>query len=320
MASETKEVREFDEIDFDIDAVSGVSSTENVRASRPDRAATVEVLDSEVIGSENRSPVFKLLSNPILPELKHEPRARLMMQSPTRLYFYWSVGHGSYEALRNGIGDLAGYILAFRLLNISRGSEEVHAVDPEGSWWFEAEPNTEYKAEVGFYSVSRPFVRILFSNTIATPRKSPSPRSSNESQWAVTTHEFAQVLDASGFEEDAYDVIGAGTAEGLSTALSKHLGMTSDDISRFEDSELRRALDALAGGSTLEDLKWKITAELYALLEKHIEKLSVSRIRNDLQIMGGSAREDIESFTSIGGSLVRIPRPRFRPISSINIP
>jgi len=318
MASETKELREFDEIDFDIDAVSGVSSTENVKADRRQVAiVSADAPETAQPENENRSPIFKLLSKPVLPELKHEPRARLMMQSPTRLYFYWSVGHGSYEALRSGIGDMAGYSLAFRLTNMTRGSEEIHAIDPEGSWWFGVEPNTEYRAEVGFYSVSRPFVRVLFSNTISTPRKSPSPRSSNESQWAVTTYEFAQVLDASGFEEDAHDVIETGTGEGLSLTFSKHLGIPSIDTWRFEEAELRRALEELASGLMLEDLKWKITAELYALLEKHREKLSASAIRDDLRVVAGN---DLETFTAIGGSLVRIQRSRLRPISSVNIP
>jgi len=44
--------------------------------------------DTEI---EVYSPVFKELASPKLPELSRENRAKLLMQSPNQLFFYWSV-------------------------------------------------------------------------------------------------------------------------------------------------------------------------------------------------------------------------------------
>src|SRR6478609_5415833 len=96
------EAGEFDAITFDIDAVSSGSSGEGFSA-RPERLAdTRDTVPTPV--DETASPVFKLLARPTLPELKHETRARLMMQSPTRLFFYWSVARRSFQALHKTLG------------------------------------------------------------------------------------------------------------------------------------------------------------------------------------------------------------------------
>jgi len=54
------------------------------------------------------SPVFKALAEPVLPELKRENRARLMMQTPTELYFYWTIRENPYQLLRQAFGNDTG--------------------------------------------------------------------------------------------------------------------------------------------------------------------------------------------------------------------
>ena len=300
---------------FDIDARDAGSSGEAFSVRPPPRALseTAEALD------ESASPIFKLLSRPDLPELKHETSARLMMQSPTRLYFYWSVSSHSFQALRTTIGDNVGdYRLALRLLDLTHETEEVYSVEREGNWWFNVQPDTEYRAEVGFYSASRPFVRVLFSNTIVTPRKSPSPRSAAEAQWAVTTHKFAELLDASGFEADAFDVRSDEYTDEIASRFAEHVGVERSKIDAVDETELRRALGLLATGSPIEDLKFKITAELYALLQEHLAQLSAGSIRTQLGVTDKDSIE-FETFSAVGGSLVNIPRRRFRPVSSSNL-
>jgi hypothetical protein len=307
------EAKEFDEITFDIDLAAGGSSGEAFsarpgRLNDPPDSATTAV-------DETASPVFKLLARPKLPELKHETRARLMMQSPTRLFFYWSVVRGSFQALHKTLGGETGdYTLALRLLNLTTEAEEVHAVEAEGSWWFNAEPDNEYRAEIGFYSATRPFVRILFSNSITTPRKSPSPHSASESRWAITTHTFAEVLEASGFEEDAFEVIG----QDLSSAFARHVSIDTNELAGFDLEELRRALAFLASGMPIADLKWKVTAELYALLEAHLAKLSALAIEKNIGVTASAGEPEFETFSAVGGSLVNFPRRRYRPVSSMH--
>ena len=42
-------------------------------------------------------PVFRELALPKLPDLGHTARARLLMQTPNRLFFYWSLGSNPFQ-------------------------------------------------------------------------------------------------------------------------------------------------------------------------------------------------------------------------------
>ena len=136
------------------------------------------------------SPVFKALSEPVLPKLERENRARLMMQTPTELYFYWSVRENPYQVLRKAFGDDTGsYTLTIKLTNLNTGEEELHPAEAEGNWWFHVEPNGKYEAEIGFYAPNRPYFRVIYSNTIETPRRAPSPRPATEAVWTVSANQ-----------------------------------------------------------------------------------------------------------------------------------
>ncbi|MFN0140772.1 MAG: DUF4912 domain-containing protein, partial [Pyrinomonadaceae bacterium] len=157
------------------------------------------------------SPAFEALADVKLPELQRDNRARLLMQSPTKLYFYWSTKANPWHQLKNVFpDDLGGYVLALKLKNITRDSELIHQCEATGNWWFDVEPDCEYQAEIGFYAVNRPYFRVIYSNTITTPRRSPSTRPATEARWTVSATKFAEVLDASGFSRDAADVAMAG--------------------------------------------------------------------------------------------------------------
>jgi hypothetical protein len=307
--------------DFDIDAHAAASSGEAFSARVEAAAPSTQKGSSGKSPAGELSPIFEILAQPQLPELGHdEARARLMIQSPTRLYFYWSIGAEAYQSLKSVVRDIEGYQLALRLLNLESESEEIYAIEPEGSWWFTVAPGAEYRAEVGFYSTSRPFVRVLFSNTVATPRKSPSPRSASESRWAVTTHAFAEVLDASGFEEDAVDVIRSEQpAMDLRSRFAYQMKIDRLELDQVGDAELIAALEHLSAGAPIEDLKWRVGAVLFAILQAGMSKLTADAIEGDVGLAGQADATDYRPFTAVGGSLVNFPRRRYRPVSSINI-
>ena len=100
--------------------------------------------------------------------------------------------------------------------------------------------------------------------------------------------------------------------------VASRIGVDRKEFDRFELEELRRALAWLAAGLPIVDLKWKISAELYTLLEAHLAKLSAASIRETLGI-AESETEQYERLTAVGGSLINIPKRRFRPISSLDV-
>ncbi len=309
------------------------------------KAAAVPTLDvtHELAAAEpgvEVSPVFKALADVALPELKRENRARLQMQTPTRLYFYWSLRDDPWSRLRAVFGsDLGSYSLVVKLIDNHHGREEISLCDAEGNWWFDVEPNGSYTAELGFYAPNRPYFRILYSNTVETPRRSPSPRAATESTWTVSSAKFAEVLDVAGFSRDAFDVAVAGddfaaSEDATHNALADLVGSRGHDLSGISGDDIRYALMALAGGAALEDLRFKISPALFAILQANAGAVESGKARAMSALTTHFDIDESEFFEEdfgpavFGASLVNFPKtlktrtvspkyaPRYNPVSS----
>lgn len=294
------------------------------------------------LSEEEASPVFKELAQPKLPELPKENRARLQMQSPNRLYFYWSVKNNPFQTLNRAFNGKSGnYRLVVKLTNQTTENEEIHPVEAEGSWWFDVESNSVYQAEIGFYAPNRPFIRILFSNKIETPRKTPSPRRDYTPYFDVSADQFAQVLNRSGFRQDAVEVALAGddldfAETATQNAYSQLTG--AKNFSFTESGEFRYALLALASGAALDALRGTVSPNLFASLQQSSANLSVDQARIVLEENFGATGEEYfeeeeEEFTSavFGVSLINFPKikrrktslrfsePKLSPLSSFKL-
>lgn len=284
------------------------------------------------------SPIFKALAEPILPAPAKENRARLQMQSPTRLHFYWSFKRNPFETLRRIFGgaQARNYTLIVKLLNETSGREEIFPVDAEGSWWFDADADSSYLAEIGFHNARAPFVRLMSSNKVETPRKNPSPRAAQTADWSVSADDFAVVLDASGFAQDAFEVALAGddfefAETATQTAFAQMFGETDGDVFNNNSSEMRFALLALAAGYAPENLRGQISHSLFVRLQTNHANLTAEKARVVLQenfgVFASDENTEIESLapTVFGASLINFPRllkrrllPKFAPLSSFN--
>lgn len=287
---------------------------------------------------EERSPAFRELAQPKLPELEKENRAKLLMQTPNRLFFYWSIKTNPFRTLNRALGDRTGnYSLVLKLIDLGRETEEIFPVEAEGSWWFDVEADASYRAEVGFYAPNGPYVRLMFSNVIETPRKSPSPRIADDAEWTVSANVFAKVLDVSGFAQDAFDVAMAGddlesARHATHSAFSQFIGSDDIDLMGYSPEELRLALLALASGIELGALRDHISPALFAMLEQNIAVLNAEKANSVLQehfhISGDEDLEEEHVGPAVfGASLVSFPRlsirkrgvPKFAPLSSFSV-
>jgi hypothetical protein len=272
-----------------------------------------------------------------LPELSRENRARLLMQTPTRLYFYWAIKENPWHLLKNAFGDDTGsYMLVLKLTNLRHGYEEIHPCDAAGNWWFDVEPDCEYQAEVGFYAPNRPYFRIIYSNIIETPRRSPSPHPASDARWMISAGKFAEVLDVAGFTQDAFDVAMAGDdhAAAQSATHSAFTQFAGDhDLSGISAEDIRYAMLAIAAGATLEDLRHKISPALFAILSANADKIFAA---GAMAALGEYFDIDETEFVAdqlgaavYGASLVHFPKtlktrkvssmkfePKFSPVSS----
>lgn len=292
---------------------------------------------AEIVAAESQielSPVFKTLAAPTLPELKRENRARLMMQTPGKLYLYWSVRENPYHLLRKAFGDdMGSYTLVMKLTELRRGVEEIHRAEAEGNWWFNVEPDGKYEAEIGFYAPNRPYFRVLYSNTIETPRRSPSPRVASDMDWSVSASKFAEVLDVAGFTQDAFDVAMAGddtqAAEHVThSAFSSFIGNGDHDLRGIAAEDIRYTLMALAAGLKIDDLRSRISPALFAILQANAQMIAGG---NAMSVLTEYFDIDETEFTEhqygsavYGASRVNFPRTlsthrvasKFEPVSS----
>lgn len=268
---------------------------------------------------KEKDPIFEELSKPKLPDLPKENRARLQMQSPTRLYFYWSIKNNPFQTLHKVFGDRTGsYTLVVKLVNRSKNTEEFFRVEPEGNWWFNVDADSDYRAEIGFYAPNRPFIRVIFSNEVRTPRKSPSKRRDYTPSFNVDAYQFAEVLDAAGYQRDAFEVAVAGDDEAAANeatqkTFSKLTGRKPGDFNTNESDEIRFAFLALASGYSLKDIESEISLGLFTQLENDIEKLStenvLSALKEHFDIFADEFFEEEEIGEAVfGASLVNFPR------------
>lgn len=300
-------------------------------AKKPAIDATAEIAAAEP--EVELSASFKTLAAPELPELARENRARLLMQSPTELYFYWSIRKDPYHILRDAFGETGSYTLVLKLNDLRRGTEDIHRVEAEGNWWFTVEPDGEYRAEIGFYAPNRPYFRIVYSNTVETPRRSPSPRSATQADWKVTAHKFAEVLDVAGFAQDALDVAMAGddhlaAQNAAHTAFARFIGLDNGHLESVAAEDIRYTMVALAAGLRLEDLRWRISPAMFAILQANPDSLDADKAKTVLtehfDIDETEFVEEHYGSAVHGASLVNFPRTlkprrftsRYSPLSS----
>jgi hypothetical protein len=131
---------------------------------------------------------------------------QLLLQSPHRLYLYWTFARDPHATLREAFGELAAqYRLAVRLVKVESGEEFLlDAAGGERAQWLEVYPRHVYRAEVGFHAAGRPFVRLLASNTVSTPPDRASQLSDTEREFQLGANEFAQLLGGAGYERYAH--------------------------------------------------------------------------------------------------------------------
>ena len=357
MNTKDKNKKEFSLEEFKLDPVSSLDSTRsNLIVEEGDK--NVQTIDSQLQSDSKddaeqiseaetlaeadetsalEDPIFKELSAPKLPELKKENRARLQMQSPNRIHFYWSIKNNPFQTLKRVFGSQTNYMLVAKLVNQTSDREEFFPVEAEGSAWFDTDANSTYQAELGFYAPNRPFVRLMFSNAIETPRKNPSPYRDYSPNFTVSADQFAEVLDVSGFEQDAFEVALAGddiesADSATQTAFAQITAAPPSDFDANQSSEMRFVLLALASGYSVENLREHISPSLFAVLQGNREKFDAERALAALQENFGVLTADEtgeleeESFgaTVFGASLINFPRfsrrktlSKFTPISSL---
>jgi len=126
--------------------------------------------------------------------------ARLLVQSPRKIFLYWRFARDPRELLREALGPVAErFSPAVRLVDVTTGEEGEPARADGSDHWFDVLPGRLLRAEVGFHGEGLPFVRLLSSNTVETPAVGVSPVADEAPDFRVAEREFERVLEATGF-------------------------------------------------------------------------------------------------------------------------
>jgi hypothetical protein len=149
----------------------------------------------------------------------------------------------------------------------------------------------------------------------------------------VSANKFAEVLDVSGFSHDAFDVAMIGDDHSAAEhatrmAFTAFAGHEHQRSARISSEDMRYAMYAFASGQTLEDLRWKVSPELFVRLQERSNDLNAEKAASALNEFFGTEEIDTseEHFgpAVYGASLINFPRTlktnrsasRYAPVSS----
>ena len=209
-----------------------------------------------------------------LPETYSSNLARLLVQSPYKLFLYWSHARDPFATLRKAFGETqSSYTLAVRLRDTESGAENFFEASPTHSQWFDASPGRSYRADVGLFAPERPFIRLLSSDVIQTPRVGVSARSDHTPEFNITAPEFARVLNEAGFARDALGVTLEAADKAAQAATTRALtkmgaGLEIPAIGEDEWAELSALVAALVFGEPLDHLLARLSPPLAQWFEQ----------------------------------------------------
>jgi len=237
-----------------------------------------------------------------LPEPPPRDMVRLLVQSPYRLHLYWNFKSDPFTIARRLFPN-RDFRFMVRLLDASSG--EIFADEIDGftrSYWFNALPAHIYQAEVGIFSDARPFIRLLASDRVQTPRVGASPNiATSEPDFAVSAVDFIQILDRAGFVADSFDVAMQATDDATRRALLEHLlkDLSTEQSARARQSvfinpgaetELNRLIELLAAGRTLDEVR--------AMISSLLARWYAAAADTETQRLIGEARYAVGSLVS----------------------
>ncbi|MEJ7618885.1 MAG: DUF4912 domain-containing protein [Pyrinomonadaceae bacterium] len=251
-------------------------------------------------------------------------RVSLLVQSPSRIYLYWNFASDPFATLRKAFGAQAdAYGVAVRLMDLDSGEEVTYEASPfAGNFWFNVRPGKSYRASVGLMATGRPFLKLLASQIVRTPRTSPSPHADATPEFRIPAIEFARALNESGFTQAAIEVgleeAGAPGSESKVAALTEEWARVETGFLTDEElSELRALLAAIAAGADIEKLRANLSPRLADILDRILATVDAARLRGLLGEALGFEIEPVDGTTVLlgpvwGASDVHFPQRTFR--------
>ncbi len=177
---------------------------------------------------------------------------RALLQDPFRIFIYWEVRPESLKGLTRifSEAEAADFRPTLKLRDMDGGQEAFFEVGPRGRYWMMVFPDRTYEFEMGVRSPEHGYISLVRSNQVRTPRGTVSPAVAPEPQYQMTTPEFIDVLQASGFAPEQAMEITVAPMPG-STADGEQI---ADLLVRLPESVRNALLVAAIGGQLSFDM------------------------------------------------------------------
>ena len=126
---------------------------------------------------------------------------RALLQDPFRIFIYWEVRPESLKGLTKifSEAEAAEFRPTLKLRDLDGSQEAFFEVGARGRYWMMVFPDRTYEFEMGVRSPKHGYISLVRSNQVHTPRGTVSPTVAPEPEYKMTTPEFIDVLQASGF-------------------------------------------------------------------------------------------------------------------------
>ncbi len=219
-----------------------------------------------------------LTSDEPLPQIYGSEQIGLLVQSPEKLFLHWNYARDPGATLIKALGEAASkYRPAVRLIEVESGEEFTRDADGAGTHWFDAKPGCDYQADVGFIAEGLPFLRVLSSAVVQTPRPGVSQIIDEAQEFHITAPDFASVLSEAGYAADALGVaLEIADAETAGTVSPEIVATLTDielpSLDESGQSELRGLIIALALGRSPHQLLGTLSTPLARWLEQLIRR------------------------------------------------
>lgn len=296
-------------------------------------------------GSSAQIPAWSVIESPPKPAAAIDPLSEwtfdeplpapapvdeihLLAQSPFKIFLYWDTARDPRETLSRTIFGAHDYKLVVRLTDTTSNEATLYEAAEGREQFFDVLPGRDYRAEIGFFAPRRPFIRLLASDGVETPRSGVARRASEAEDFHVSAEEFTRVLDESGYVSDALEVALEAADEMMRASFTRIVAgsFTGADASLFDDEdviELRRFLSAIAFGAPVERLRPMFSPRVAGWFEQRFAHFSsqqeAARLGEILRLAFGleiTVDDEASVFgheparASLGASDVRLPGGR----------
>jgi Domain of unknown function (DUF4912) len=121
---------------------------------------------------------------------------RVMVQDPFRLFVYWHLKDNPFNRLHKvfPLAETNNFHTVLKLIDETNKIAVYFDAAYAREYWFNVFPDRTYRVELGLRSPQYGYIKLLNSQSVLTPRGSPSDLVAEEPEYTITADHYLRVL------------------------------------------------------------------------------------------------------------------------------